>query len=71
MRLYVNDRSLNVAQMGPRFLILRELIDLPPGPADVSLSIDGKVDRWSVWLPDGISANQSTVRIDPPRVPAE
>ena len=37
-------------------------IDLPPGKGEIMLSIDGKVSRWPVQLPDGISTAERHTR---------
>ena len=56
MSLQVNGYVLPIAQMGPNFLVLKNAIDHPPAAtAQISLSIDGHVDRWEVSLPEGIS----------------
>lgn len=50
---------LPIVQMGPNFLVLKNAIDHPPAAtAQISLSIDGHVDRWQVSLPEGIQAER-------------
>jgi hypothetical protein len=63
MRLSVNGFTLSIGQLGPDFLLLEETVDHPPSEAEISLSIDGDVSRWTVQLPDGISSGRSRTRI--------
>ena len=41
IHLYVNGSVLPVAQLGPKFLILRTPVDHPPCDAEIGLSING------------------------------
>ena len=34
------------SQLGPDFIILRETLDHPPSEAEITMSIDGREDRW-------------------------
>lgn len=61
MTLLLNGDTIPIAQMGPDFLILDEPVDHPPCVADVVLSVDGKEERWSVRLPEGIQRNRRRV----------
>lgn len=63
MHLSVNGHIFRIGQLGPDFLILDDPIDHPPADAEVTMSIDGDVSRWSVRLPDGVSATRSETRI--------
>ena len=63
MHLHVNGQVLAIGQLGPDFLILRDAIDHPPSDASILLSIDGDESRWTVHLPDGISASKPETRI--------
>ena len=54
MHLSVNGRILPIAQLGPDFLILAQPAGHPPAEAEITLSIDGHVQRWAVYLPYGI-----------------
>ena len=60
--LSIGDRLFNVAQLGPDYLILRDASDHPPTVGEITLSIDGKVTRWPVELPDGIRAADDRTR---------
>ena len=55
MQLNVGGRSLKLAQLGPGFAILALPADVPPGDAEIVLSIDGNERRWNVILPNGLS----------------
>jgi hypothetical protein len=55
--------TLAVAQLGPDFLILRQTIDHPPTEATIVMRVDAKERRWSVNLPDGLSANRERAAI--------
>ena len=62
IQLLVNGFIMPVSQLGPNFLILRNPIDHPPVDAEITMSIDNHIDRWRVFLPDGIqSAKRETV----------
>ena len=63
MDLSVNGRSFSIGQLGPDFIILRDPADHPPAIGQITFSIDGRVRRWPVQLPDGIAANQPETRI--------
>lgn len=63
IELYLNGSVLQVAQLGPDFLILKSPIDHPPSQAEISLSIDGKKSRWPVQLVDGIAVGERKTRI--------
>jgi len=65
MHLYVGGRVLPIAQLGPGFITLRNPIDLPPVEAEISLSIDGNVERWRVQLPEGISTQKQETKTEP------
>ena len=57
MRLLIDGASLPIAQMGPDFLLLDKPIDSPPGEAILILSVDEDERRWTVLLPEGMSAD--------------
>jgi hypothetical protein len=63
MRLCVNGHSFSIGQLGPDFVILDDPADHPPAEAEVSVSIDGREQRWAVHLPDGISSGMPATRI--------
>ncbi|HEV8062826.1 MAG TPA: hypothetical protein VGP68_23305 [Gemmataceae bacterium] len=63
IQLTVNGHVLNVAQLGPDFLVLRNPIEHPPANAEVFVSIDGNEKRWPVYLADGIKTSERKTRI--------
>jgi hypothetical protein len=63
MELRVNGAVLPIAQLGPDFLILKQSIDHTPVDAEIAMWIDGREDRWSVRLADGLRAEQRRARI--------
>lgn len=54
MHLNVHGRSLRIGHLGPDFVILDDLADHPPGEAEIVMSVDGRVRRWMVDLPEGL-----------------
>ena len=62
MHLNVNGRIFDIGQLGPDFIILRDPADYPPADGEITFSIDGRVRRWPVQLPDGIAAGQGRTR---------
>lgn len=64
MHLCVNGDTFVIGHLGPTFLILDNPIDHPAGKGEITMSIDGRVRRWQVHLPDGISATNPRTRID-------
>jgi hypothetical protein len=65
LHLLVGDRSLELGQISPENVILRDMIEIPPGPAEVVMHVDDFERRWQVYLPDGITANSREVRTVP------
>src|SRR5437660_6991460 len=63
MYLYVNGQVFAIGQLGPDFMILDDPADHPPTEAEIALSIDGRVQRWHVQLPDGVRAGNPRTRI--------
>jgi hypothetical protein len=63
MYIAVKDTTLSIAQLGPDFFILEhEPTAIPPSTAEIALSIDGDVDRFSVELPAGLIAGEKRAR---------
>ncbi|MBI1830709.1 MAG: hypothetical protein HYR84_04575 [Planctomycetes bacterium] len=54
MKLVIAGTELSIGQLGLDFLILDEPTAHAPGHADISLTIDGREQRWTVDLPEGI-----------------
>src|SRR5687767_10019884 len=64
-RLAVRGHDLDVAQLGPGYLILRDLIDSPATDAVLTLQVDGQQSVYHLWLPNGLSLGQPKVAISP------
>ncbi len=63
MHLRVNERIFVIGQLGPDFIVLREPVDCPATDGEITVSIDGRVKRWPVSLPDGIVMRAPQTRI--------
>ncbi len=63
MHLEVAGQSLPIAQLGSDFLILEQPVELPVTLGDVVMRIDASERRWSVSLPDGLSAAAQRTRM--------
>ena len=63
MQLCIDGYTFAIGQLGPDFIILDQPRDYPPGEAEILLSIDGRVRRWPVQLPDGVTAGKPETRI--------
>jgi hypothetical protein len=70
IQLNVNGFALNVAQLGPDFITVRDALEHPPAEGEIVMSVDGKVRRWNVFLPEGISAAKPNSKITAPPAPA-
>lgn len=64
LRLIVNDREYALSQIGPDSIAPREPIALLPCEADVVMDVDDHRKVWRVWLPDGISPEDTFVRTE-------
>ena len=64
LSLIVGERTIKLSQVGPHFVSLSEPIELPPGPADVHVNVDGHVHCRKVYLVDGTNPTSTRVRID-------
>jgi hypothetical protein len=58
MHLTVNGHVLEMHQLAPDFIILRNPIEHGPDKAEIFLSIDGNEHRWNVQLVNGIQIDQ-------------
>lgn len=65
LRLIVDDREYALSQIGPECIAPREPITLSPCEADVVMNVDDHQKVWRVWLPDGISPDDTFVRTEP------
>jgi hypothetical protein len=57
LQLVVDGQNLDLAQIGPDDVIVNQPVDLPPGPAEVVMFVDGRERRWPVLLVEGMSSN--------------
>ena len=64
LSLIVGETTIKLSQVGPHFVLLAEPIELPPGPADVHVNVDGHVHCRKVYLVDGTNPTSTRVRID-------
>jgi hypothetical protein len=58
IQLRLEDIVIPVDQLGPDFFISRYVVDHPPAVGEMVLSIDGKVQRWTVNLFEGMSSRR-------------
>jgi hypothetical protein len=63
MQLRVNGTTFLIGHLGPTFIILDNPADHPPAQAEITMSIDGRIRRWEVNLPDGLCAESPRTRI--------
>jgi hypothetical protein len=63
LSLNVAGRELPLSHVEPGCVILRTQIDLPPQDAEVIVTVDGRIHRRAVFLPNGISADQEIVPV--------
>ena len=59
--LAVGSQRLELAKVGPQRCFVQSPLDLPPGAAELVLSINGDERRWQVFLPGGVSRDSSLV----------
>lgn len=64
MHLSVDGQTFRIGQLGPDFIILNDHVKLPPGQGEITVSIDGHVERWRVDLPEGVSGAERACRIE-------
>ncbi|TWT74054.1 hypothetical protein CA85_09390 [Allorhodopirellula solitaria] len=62
LSLRVDEHVLEVAQVDANRCILRDPIELPAGPADLEISVDGKISTETVILMDGVKIGCPEVR---------
>jgi hypothetical protein len=53
--LLVGERKYPLARLGPEAIGLHCPLELSPSNAEIVLSIDGRVNRMQVYLPEGSS----------------
>ena len=65
LHLEISGQRIELGQICPGKIFLREPVSLPAGEAEVVMNVDDFEDRWQVYLPDGISANSLEARTVP------
>ena len=63
MHLVLNGKSIGITHMGSDFVLIDPVVDHPPGEATIVLRIDQAERRWTVRLPNGISARSARVNL--------
>lgn len=53
--LLVGEQKYPLARLGPEAIGLRSPLTISPGNAEIVLTIDGRVNRMRVFLPEGSS----------------
>jgi hypothetical protein len=56
---------VELTQVGPDSIVVRQPITLPSSEADVVMQIDGHERRWRVLLPNGLSAESTIAETTP------
>jgi hypothetical protein len=54
IRLHIGEHILRVAQVGPASLLLRDLLDWPPGSGTLEVVVDGESQSRTIMLPQGL-----------------
>lgn len=65
MRLVVAGDEYSLSEIGPDGITLRNPLSLAPCEADVVMDVDDHRKVWRVWLPDGISPDDTFARTEP------
>ena len=65
MRLEACGETLELSQIGPENIILRDLASLPPCQGEVVMLVDGHERRWQVQIPEGVVYGNRLVPIVP------
>ena len=63
LRLLVGDRSFDLAKVGPQSCFVCCPDDIPPGKAEISVTIDGTEHRRDVVLVDGLSRHDQITNL--------
>ena len=65
LRLVVAGDEYSLSEIGPDGITLRTPLSLAPCEADVVMDVDDHRKVWRVWLPDGISPDDTFARTEP------
>lgn len=65
LHLVVAGDEFSLSEIGPDGITLRNPMSLSPCEADVVMDVDDHRRVWRVWLPDGISPEDTFVRTEP------
>jgi hypothetical protein len=60
-RLVVNGRTLSVGQICDHYLVLAEACELPPGEADLIVTVLGRDKVYRIFLPHGHDGHTDAV----------
>lgn len=66
MAVIVNGVAHRLSQMGPNFVILDKPGNHPPCNAELTLEIDGELERWKAYLPKGLPDNERWIPLAAP-----
>jgi len=64
LQLIVDGNEFSLSEIGPDGFTLRKPMSLPPCEAEVVMLVDDHRRVWRVWLPDGISPNETFVKTE-------
>ena len=62
LKLIVSSETYELGQVGPELLIFVNPTSLPPCEGEILMTIDGRVYRQKISLPDGCDLNARIVR---------
>lgn len=65
MALLANGVSHRIGHLGRDFFVLDSSAVLSPCEAEISVEIDGAVERWKVFLPKGLTEHETRVAFQP------
>ena len=65
IRLQCADRTIELSQAAPNWIIVKVPTELAPCEAEIVLEIDGSPSSRRVFLPDGIKLDSDLIRVIP------
>ena len=66
LELIWGDRRIPLAQAAHDFAILVDSTELPPGEAEIEMTVDGSIVRMPVFLPNGCDLGRKRFSISKP-----